>query len=90
MLLTKKCKDYFYGVFTREERVDLSVCNPPFHASAEDAYSASLRKVINLNEKKVKSAKLNFGGQSNELWCEGGEGCFVKVMISESRKFGKS
>ena len=88
--LQASSKDYFYGVFTREERVDMTVCNPPFHASAEDAQAASKRKVNNLNEKKVKTPTLNFGGQQNELWCEGGEGRFLKTMISESKKFGKS
>ncbi|MGZ2370305.1 23S rRNA (adenine(1618)-N(6))-methyltransferase RlmF [Ancylomarina sp. YFZ004] len=88
--LQASSKDYFYGVFTREESVDLTVCNPPFHASAEDALAASKRKVNNLNEKKVKTPTLNFGGQQNELWCEGGEGRFLKTMISESKKFGKS
>ena len=88
--LQASSKDYFYGVFKREERVDMTVCNPPFHASAEDAQAASKRKVNNLNEKKVKTPTLNFGGQQNELWCEGGEGRFLKTMISESKKFGKS
>jgi len=88
--LQPSSKDYFYGVFTREERVDMTVCNPPFHASAEDAHASAKRKVDNLTEKKAKGVKLNFGGQSNELWCEGGEGRFLKTMISESKKFGKS
>ena len=88
--LQPSSKDYFYGVFTREERVDMTVCNPPFHASAEDALVAAKRKVNNLSDKKVDAVKLNFGGHSNELWCEGGEGRFVKTMISESKKFGKS
>ena len=32
---------------------------------------------------------LNFGGQSNELWCDGGEERFVKNMIIQSKIFGK-
>ena len=27
---------------------------------------------------------MNFGGQSNELWCPGGEAGFVRRMIQES------
>ena len=30
---------------------------------------------------------LNFGGQANELWCEGGEKRFIKEMIRQSSKF---
>ena len=58
------------------------ICNPPFHASAAEAAGASQRKTRNL---KLESATpLNFGGQHNELWCEGGEKAFVGKMIAES------
>ena len=30
---------------------------------------------------------LNFGGESNELWCNGGEALFLKRMIKESADF---
>jgi 23S rRNA (adenine1618-N6)-methyltransferase len=30
---------------------------------------------------------LNFGGQSNELWCEGGEERFIRNMIRQSKQF---
>jgi 23S rRNA (adenine1618-N6)-methyltransferase len=30
---------------------------------------------------------LNFGGQSAELWCEGGEARFVTQLIAESANF---
>ena len=39
---------------------------------------------------KVKKNKLNFGGNANELWCEGGELHFLLNMISESRKYRKN
>lgn len=80
-------KDVFYGVLSKGELVDFTICNPPFHASAEDAKKGSLRKVNNLNDKKVSTPTLNFGGQSNELWCEGGERRFILNMIKESKKF---
>ena len=32
----------------------------------------------------VKNPTLNFGGQNNELWCEGGEVAFIKKMIKQS------
>ncbi len=66
------------------------MCNPPFHASLEEAQSGTLRKLSNLNQKKVTKAVLNFGGQNNELWCEGGEERFVREMIRESKKFSTS
>ena len=47
---------------------------------------ASLKKSKNLNTKNVK----NFGGKENELWCEGGEVEFIKLMIRESVDFQKN
>lgn len=83
-------KDILYGILDHEKQTDLVICNPPFHASLEAAQEGTLRKLSNLNKKEVKEAKLNFGGQGNELWCEGGERRFVGDMIRESKKFGKT
>ncbi|MCK5823377.1 MAG: 23S rRNA (adenine(1618)-N(6))-methyltransferase RlmF [Bacteroidales bacterium] len=80
----------FCGIIKDYERFDLSICNPPFHASLEDAQSGTLRKLSNLKHKKVRKTSLNFGGQSNELWCEGGEVRFVRNMIFQSKKFSNS
>jgi len=88
--LQRNRKDIFYGVITRDEFVDLTICNPPFHASAEEAQAGTLRKLSNLNQKKESRVRLNFGGQNNELWCEGGEERFVSNMIRESRKFASN
>jgi 23S rRNA (adenine1618-N6)-methyltransferase len=82
--------DFFYGAIKKEEFVDITLCNPPFHASAKEANEGSLRKLSNLNKKKETKVSLNFGGQSNELWCRGGEMHFITQMIYESRKFGAS
>jgi 23S rRNA (adenine1618-N6)-methyltransferase len=38
----------------------------------------------------VEDPVLNFGGQSNELWTEGGEKRFIKRLIKESKEFAKS
>lgn len=73
----------FAGVTKAGETFDLSMCNPPFHESAEAAAEGSRRKQRNLGTKKAK-AVLNFGGQAGELWCEGGELGFVGRMITES------
>lgn len=75
----------FTGVVPPGETFVLSLCNPPFHASAEEAAAGSLRKVRNLGGgRKPSSPALNFGGRSHELWCEGGELAFVRRMITES------
>ena len=71
----------FTGILN--EKVDVSICNPPFHSSLKEAQKANNRKTKNLGLKK----DLNFGGQHNELWCEGGELKFIRDMIFESRRF---
>ena len=40
----------FQGLLSRDERFDLTLCNPPFHASAEEANSGSKRKWRNLGK----------------------------------------
>lgn len=80
----------FQGVITAGERFALSLCNPPFHASAAEAARGSQRKVRNLGTGPAGGrgkAPLNFGGQSNELWCAGGEAGFLRRMIDESAGF---
>ncbi|MEX6501282.1 23S rRNA (adenine(1618)-N(6))-methyltransferase RlmF [Pseudomonas zhanjiangensis] len=76
----------FQGLLQADERFDLSLCNPPFHASAEEATSGSKRKWRNLGklDPKRKLPLLNFGGQAAELWCQGGEAAFVARLIKES------
>ena len=66
------------------------ICNPPFHASLEAANAGSLRKLSNLNKKKIDKVEHNFGGQNAELWCDGGEIQFIKSLIDEGKEFGKS
>lgn len=76
----------FQGLLKPDERFDLSLCNPPFHASTEEASRGSQRKWRNLGklDPKRKLPLLNFGGQAAELCCEGGEAAFVNRLISES------
>jgi 23S rRNA (adenine1618-N6)-methyltransferase len=78
---------FFKGIIKPEEKVDFTLCNPPFHSSGEEAQKASLRKLKNLKGKQPSKQVLNFGGQQNELWTKGGEARFVKDMIYESRHF---
>ena len=75
-----------HGIVRREERFDLVMCNPPFHASMEDARAGSTRKWKNLGRASgsARTPLLNFGGRSAELVCAGGEAGFVRRMIEES------
>ncbi len=77
-------KHFFNNILKPDEFFDVSICNPPFHASAEEAAAGSQRKINNLGMKD--KSKLNFGGQNSELWCEGGEETFIKNMIVESKE----
>lgn len=74
------------GLVAAQERFDLTLCNPPFHASLEEATRGSQRKWKNLGklDPRRKLPVLNFGGQAQELWCEGGEIAFVLRLIEES------
>lgn len=80
----------YTNVIKEGEYFDIVICNPPFHASAQEANDASTRKVKNLTKGKSRKTVLNFGGKSNELWTEGGEYRFVSNMINESVEFSKS
>lgn len=77
----------FKGIIHKGERFDVTVCNPPFHASAAEARQGTLRKLSNLKGRKITKPALNFGGTNNELWCDGGEVKFIRTMITESREF---
>ncbi|WP_370980408.1 23S rRNA (adenine(1618)-N(6))-methyltransferase RlmF [Agaribacterium sp. ZY112] len=89
----------FKGVIQPGEYYQLSVCNPPFHSSLEEALKGNKRKQARLEKSRKQragedallsrkdQAKLNFGGQKAELWCKGGEQKFLRLMIKESKDF---
>lgn len=82
----------FKNIITPEDRFSLTICNPPFHNSQEEATKSSLRKVNNLEKNRTTTRSeakplLNFGGQNAELWCDGGELGFITQMIFESAKY---
>lgn len=87
--LQSSASSIFKGVVKPGELFDLTLCNPPFHASAEEAQMGSQRKVRNLGKQKGREVVLNFGGQSSELWCKGGEVEFIRRMIEESAQIAK-
>ncbi|PZX58479.1 23S rRNA (adenine1618-N6)-methyltransferase [Algoriphagus ratkowskyi] len=85
--LQENPREILAGIIKSDDIFDVVICNPPFHESQAAAEEASTRKVKNLKGKVIKKVTLNFGGQSNELWCEGGESAFIQKMIRESMTF---
>lgn len=81
---------FFRGIINPNELFDVTVCNPPFHASQAEAISANMKKIKNLKGEKPNKPNPSFGGMHNELWCEGGELRFIKNMIKESKQFEKN
>lgn len=85
----------FAGIVGADERFDLSLCNPPFHASRAEAEAGTRRKLNALARQsgrpagQGKTLALNFGGQGHELICPGGEAGFVARMIDESAAYGR-
>ena len=88
--LQKDSKNIFQGIISKSEKFELSICNPPFHSSIEDAQKGTKRKIKNLSGRKVKTPELNFAGISSELICDGGEYKFIENMIAESEEFSKN
>lgn len=85
--LQKDPEDIFKGVIGSHDFFHITLSNPPFHASMEDAKKGTERKWKNLG--KGTSNKLNFGGQNAELWCPGGEVKFITTMIEQSVEFAE-
>lgn len=87
----KDAKSIFKGIIRSGDRFDLTLCNPPFHASLEAAIASNQqkRKKLAKGTPTKTAGGLNFGGQQAELWCEGGELRFIKHMIRESVTFAR-
>lgn len=84
----------FNGVIKQGEVFALTMCNPPFHASLQEAQAGTQRKWQGLGKHVVGRGKapapaLNFGGQNAELYCAGGEAAFVTAMVNESQRYAK-
>jgi 23S rRNA (adenine1618-N6)-methyltransferase len=85
--LQRQPGNIFSGILQPGEVFDLSMCNPPFHASLSEAREGTQRKWRNLGREESigkRAPMQNFGGQGAELWCPGGEAVFVERMIEES------
>ena len=99
--LQKDSTHFFRGILGEDEQIDITICNPPFHSSPEEAREAAQKKLRNLMQNKAEQSQsiivtrglpnsgplLNFGGQNSELWYPGGEEQFVREMAKESRSF---
>ena len=81
---------FFSAVVSDDEKIDFTMCNPPFHASKEDAEKGTIRKIKNLSKNKSKLLTLNFSGAENELIYTGGEAAFIESMIKDSLNFKSS
>jgi len=78
-------ENIFRGVIEPHDMFHITMCNPPFHASIEQANKGTMRKWRNLG--KGHSNKLNFGGQNAELWYPGGEIKFIANMVKQSMEY---
>lgn len=80
----------FEGIVGEDDRFDLTLCNPPFHASAGEAARVHDRKRRQLGAAasaprgRAAPPAANFGGHAHELWCPGGEAEFLRRMVRES------
>ena len=88
--LQENANHIFTGIINKNDKIDVCICNPPFHASREIADKENRRKTSNLSGKKNTNSKLNFSGNSNELIYAGGEMQFIENMIRESELFYKN
>jgi len=79
----------FKGIILQDEGFDATICNPPFHASLQEAQLATINKWNKLTSYGKPSTALNFGGQKKELWYPGGEAAFIKLIIEQSALVAK-
>lgn len=68
------------GILEETDVFTVTMCNPPFYKSAEEAQGANRRKNRNLGNNAVR----NFSGNNNELWYLGGEKAFLHTYLYES------
>ena len=62
--LQKTPSNIFKGVIKPTDRFDLTLCNPPFHASQDEAHATATQKLRKLGKPiEQKRVVLNFGGQ---------------------------
>ncbi|WP_189362452.1 23S rRNA (adenine(1618)-N(6))-methyltransferase RlmF [Algibacter mikhailovii] len=74
------------GVVNKVDEFSVTMCNPPFYKSEQEAQEATERKLKGLNKKGHQQVR-NFSGKSNELWYKGGEKAFIHNYLYESTLF---
>ncbi|EHQ30490.1 23S rRNA (adenine(1618)-N(6))-methyltransferase RlmF [Mucilaginibacter paludis] len=82
--LQTNAADIYTGIIKPGEIFDVTICNPPFHTSLQEAAQGTRRKLNNLGKPASQKPVLNFGGQNAELWYPGGEEAFVRRMVEQS------
>ena len=95
--LQSNSANIFKGIIKPNDFFDITICNPPFHASLADAQAGTQRKWQQLAQGRslhnkfetstLSSHALNFGGQGAELYSTGGEKAFINSMVNESAQF---
>jgi len=79
--LQKDKNNILKGIVKPNDLFTISMCNPPFYKSEEEALNATNRKLKNLN---IATKERNFSGNANELWYKGGEKAFLHNYLYES------
>jgi len=77
-------KNILNGIILADDYFNVSMCNPPFYKSEEEALKATSRKLKNLN---ITTKERNFSGNANELLYNGGEKAFLHNYIFQSKQY---
>ncbi len=80
----KSTQNILKGIIKPNEKITVSMCNPPFYKSEEEAKAVNQKKLKGL---KIEKKQRNFSGISNELWYPGGEKAFLHNYLYESTYF---
>ncbi len=80
----KKSHCILTNVIRADEKLDLTICNPPFFRSKQAAEQANQTR---RNKMGLNNEQSNFRGTDSELWTPGGEVIFIKKYIQESVDF---
>ncbi|MCL5128414.1 23S rRNA (adenine(1618)-N(6))-methyltransferase RlmF [Algibacter sp. L4_22] len=79
----KDSSQIFNGILKEDDAFSISICNPPFFNSEEEADEATTRKLKNLGKSTDKLVR-NFSGTNTELAYKGGEKAFLHTYLYES------
>lgn len=70
-------------VLNENDKVTITMCNPPFFKNEADAIKATTSKLKGLGKPTDQMVR-NFAGQAHELWYKGGEKAFLHTYLYES------